>query len=52
MSLSDYQKVLVTGASSGIGEAVVRQLTGHNLEVHALARRQDRLLGDGCGCRA
>ena len=52
MSLSDYRKVLVTGASSGIGEAVVRRLTRHNLEVHALARRQDRLseLASSTGC--
>ena len=52
MSLSDYRKVLVTGASSGIGEAVVRRLTSHNLEVHALARRQDRLseLASATGC--
>ena len=52
MSLSDYRKVLVTGASSGIGEAVVRRLTRHNLEVHALARRQDRLseLASATGC--
>jgi 3-hydroxy acid dehydrogenase/malonic semialdehyde reductase len=52
MSLSDYRKVLVTGASSGIGEAVVRRLTRHNLEVHALARRQDRLseLARATGC--
>ena len=52
MSLSDYRKVLITGASSGIGEAVVRRLTSHNLEVHALARRHDRLsdLAAATGC--
>ena len=52
MPLSDYRKVLITGASSGIGEAVVRRLTSHKLEVHALARRHDRLsdLAAATGC--
>jgi NADP-dependent 3-hydroxy acid dehydrogenase YdfG len=43
---------LVTGASSGIGAGVVRALSAHGVEVHALARRQDRLrnLARETGC--
>jgi NADP-dependent 3-hydroxy acid dehydrogenase YdfG len=47
---------LVTGASSGIGAGVVRALCAQGLEVHALARRQDRLEDlereTGCGPHA
>ena len=52
MPLSDYKKVLVTGASSGIGQALVQRLSGQGLEVHALARREDRLseLAASTGC--
>lgn len=52
MALSDYTKVLVTGASSGIGREVVRRLSNEKLEVHALARRGERLdqLATETGC--
>ena len=52
MSLSDYQNALVTGASSGIGAALVKTLSQQNLEVHAVARRMQRLkqLAQTSGC--
>jgi NADP-dependent 3-hydroxy acid dehydrogenase YdfG len=43
MPFSDYRKALVTGASSGIGAAVVERLCREGLEVHALARSADAL---------
>jgi NADP-dependent 3-hydroxy acid dehydrogenase YdfG len=53
MALDDYKIALVTGASSGIGEAVVRALTARGLEVHAVARRAERLeaLARDTGCK-
>ena len=52
MALADYETALVTGASSGIGEAVVRALTAAGKKVHAVARREDRLnaLAADTGC--
>ena len=54
MPFSDYKTTLVTGASSGIGAAVVRRLRREGLEVHALARSQDSLqaLAAETGCIA
>lgn len=52
--MNGYETAFVTGASSGIGEAVVRALAAAGLTVHALARRADRLaaLAEQTGCEA
>ena len=52
--MNGYETAFVTGASSGIGEAVVRALAAAGLTVHALARRADRLaaLAEQTGCKA
>jgi NADP-dependent 3-hydroxy acid dehydrogenase YdfG len=52
MGLADYRSALVTGASSGIGAAMTRALTGRGLSVTAVARRRDRLdaLAEETGC--
>jgi len=54
MPFSDYQTALVTGASSGIGAAVVERLRAEGLQVHALARSAKALaeLAKRTGCIA
>lgn len=48
----DGSRILVTGASGGIGEALVRHLCQLSADVHAVARREDRLtaLSAETGC--
>ncbi|CAH0343381.1 SDR family oxidoreductase [Rhizobium sp. CECT 9324] len=54
MPFSDYKTALVTGASSGIGAAVVERFRRENIEVHAIARSHDALqdLATRTGCIA
>lgn len=54
MPFSDYRTALVTGASSGIGAAVVERLSREGIEVHALARGGEALaaLAERTGCVA
>jgi NADP-dependent 3-hydroxy acid dehydrogenase YdfG len=49
-----YRTAVVTGASSGIGAATVEKLAAAGFEVHAIARRVDRLkaLSERTGCTA
>lgn len=52
MSFSDYRTALVTGASSGIGAAIVERLRREDIEVHAVARSKEGLqrLAERTGC--
>jgi 3-hydroxy acid dehydrogenase/malonic semialdehyde reductase len=52
VALKDYKTALVTGASSGIGEATVKALSGRGIQIYAAARRNDKLddLADQTGC--
>src|ERR1044072_9232992 len=52
MPSSDYKAALVTGASSGIGAAVVERLCKEGLQVHAIARSAGKLdeLASRTGC--
>ena len=54
MPFSDYKTALVTGASSGIGAAVVERLAKEGLQVHAIARSEKNLreLAERTGCIA
>jgi NADP-dependent 3-hydroxy acid dehydrogenase YdfG len=54
MPFSDYKTALVTGASSGIGAAVVERLRKEGLQVHAIARSAGPLeaLARRTGCIA
>ena len=54
MPFSDYKTALVTGASGGIGAAVVERLCREGLMVHALARNEAALreLAARTGCIA
>lgn len=52
MPFSDYKVALVTGASAGMGEAIVERLCREGITVHAVARRREQLaaLADRTGC--
>ncbi|CAN7695287.1 SDR family oxidoreductase [Rhizobium rhizogenes] len=54
MPFSDYKTALVTGASSGIGAAIVERFCAEGLEVHAVARNGELLqkLAGRTGCIA
>lgn len=52
MPFSDYNVALVTGASAGMGEAIVERLCQEGITVHAVARRREQLaaLAERTGC--
>jgi len=52
MAFSDYRTALVTGASAGIGAAIVESFTANGLKVHAVSRNGKRLdeLAARTGC--
>lgn len=52
MPFSDYKVATVTGASAGMGEAIVERLCQEGIEVHAVARRHEQLAAtaDRTGC--
>ncbi|ROR07638.1 SDR family oxidoreductase [Erwinia sp. JUb26] len=52
MPFSDYKTALVTGASAGMGEAIVERLCQEGIVVHAVARRHNELeqLAARTGC--
>lgn len=54
MTFSDYSTALVTGASTGMGAAIVERLSKRGLVVHAVARNEERLaeLADRTGAIA
>ena len=49
MPFSDYKTALVTGASTGMGAAIVERFRREGLEVHALARNAGGDAADGTG---
>jgi NADP-dependent 3-hydroxy acid dehydrogenase YdfG len=54
MPFSDYSTAVVTGASTGMGAAIAERLAKRGLQVHAIARNEDRLreLADRTGAIA